>query len=184
MAIAENALDAGSGDAPIHVLDAVWCRGTMLGSHGSHCLLGKGGKDREFNNDKGLVSAKASSSILSALNRSSASKSVAYNESKVSTPRFLLVVVGSSIASSSTDKVIVSTLSSVTLVVADSCSLDLNMSTYQGLLFDIVGDEETVVGTSVASNNPSIETVGDIVGAWVVAQIGSLPSMSSGGWQL
>jgi hypothetical protein len=64
---------------------------------------------------------------------------------------------------------------------AVSCSLDLNMSTYQGESFDTVGDDVAAVGLSVASNSPSIETVGDIVGACVVAQIGSLPSMSSGG---
>ena len=85
-------------------------------------------------------------------------------------PRFLLD--GGSISSSSADSD--STLSSLTIDVEDSCSRDLNMSIYQGLVFDSVGDE--VVGALVLN-----AIVGDIVGASVLAQMGSPPSTNSGG---
>ena len=86
-----------------------------------------------------------------------------------SVPRFLLDRGSTSSSSKDMD----SMLSSMS-DVDDSCSRDLNISIYQGLVFESVGD--AVVGALVLN-----EIVGDIVGASVLAQMGSLPSINSGG---
>ena len=93
-------------------------------------------------------------------------------------PSFL-VLLGSTISSSSPHKE-----ESVSFVsdVAPSCSRDLNMLVYQGSA-SIVSSSAAVpllVGASVSPSGNG--NVGAMVGAIVVAQIGSEPSSNSGGW--
>mmetsp|Transcript_9114 Transcript_9114/g.15965 ORF Transcript_9114/g.15965 Transcript_9114/m.15965 type:complete len:240 (-) Transcript_9114:51-770(-) len=119
--------------------------------------------------------------------RCSALRSVSYQGSGVSVSSFLFRTgsSGSRIASSSSPSREGSSVLLVSDVEVSSCSLDLNMLVNHGSLSGAAPaseEEAAAVGLSVSSNGSA--SVGVMVGASVVTQMGSLPSINSGGWQL
>ena len=153
--MAENDLDSGSIEGPFQ-MDLVGFRGTMLGFHELHNFMGRTPLPYQESRSIAFGFFLGSSD---AFMHWSAVSSVSYNASYVSVPSFLCFVKSVSRMASSSSAI--SFESSVLLDsdVEASCSLDLNMLTYQGSLTsvnptveDTDDDSDPEVGLSVSSN--------------------------------